>query len=223
MTYSSPNQILADDVANQFWNTYFSSQILSGTSFGTGSGAEGTARTVQYPQSDKSGAKTGQQSGTVYDLYYQNDSGFPSDPGSLSAPSRAITGTTLKASTSTMNGTNVFNAFKTEIDRFRGYYASYRWIVTRTYYHYQGNQTQTALDQTRARWSGSSAFTYTAPSNSLGSSDTATTSEFNTLFSNMSNNYASQRTGGSGITTTSSYTQCHNSCHTSCHGSRSRR
>jgi hypothetical protein len=222
MTYSSPNQILADDVANQFWNTYFSSQILSGTSFGTGSGASGDARTVQYPQTFK-GAKQGQTSGTVYDLYYQNDSGFPSDPGSLSAPSRAITGTTLKASTSTMNGTNVFNAFKTEINRFRGYYASYRWIVTRTYYQYQGNQTQTALDQTRARWSGSSAFTYTAPSNSLGSSDTATTSEFNTLFSNMSNNYASQRTGGSNITTTSSYTQCHNSCHTSCHGSRSRR
>ena len=221
MTYSSPNQILADDVANQFWNTYFSSQILSGTSFGTGSGASGKARTVQYPQTFK-GAKQSQTSGTVYDLYYQNDSGFPSDPGSTSGPSRAITGTTLKASTSTMNGTNVFNAFKSEINRFRGYYASYRWIVYRTYYQYQGNQSTTALDQTRARWSGSNAFTYTAPSNSLGSSDKVTTSEFNTLFSNMSNNYASQRTGGS-TSTTSSYTQCHNSCHSSCHGSRSRR
>jgi hypothetical protein len=222
MTYSSPNQILADDVANQFWSTYFSSQILSGTSFGTGSGASGAARTVQYPQLDKANAKIGQVNGTVYDLYYQNDSGFPSDPGSTSGPSRAITGTTLKASTSTMNGTNVFNAFKSEINRFRGYYASYRWVVTRTYYQYQGNQTITALDQTRARWSGSSAFTYTAPSNSLGSSDKVTTSEFNTLFSNMSNNYASQRTGGS-TTATSSYTQCHSSCHSSCHTSRGRR
>ena len=221
MTYSSNSKILADDVANQFWNTYFSSQVLSGTAFGTGSGASGKARTVQYPQTFK-GSKIGQTTGTVYDLYYQNDSGFPSDPGSTSSPSRAITGTTLKASTTTMNGTNVFNAFKSEINRFRGYYASYRWVVYRTYYQYQGTQYQTALDQTKARWSGSSAFTYTAPANSLGANDQVTTGEFDTLFSNMSTNYANQRSGGS-TTTTNSYTQCHNSCHSSCHGSRNRR
>jgi hypothetical protein len=192
MTYSSPNKILADDVANQFWNTYFGDDVLPGGSF------------------------------NLTNNSFTADSGFPSQPGSQYAPGRSITGTTLKASTSTMDGTNVFNAFKTEVNRFTGYYHSYTWLVHRTYYQYSGHLYQTAVNQSVSRWLSAGAWTYTAPSNNLGSSDRVTTGEFNTLFSSFASNYSTQSTSQS-ITDYDSYTQCHSSCHTSCHTSRSRR
>ena len=192
MTYSSNSKILADDVANQFWNTYFGSTVLAGGSFNL-----------------------------TYNTFASNP-GFPPQPGSENAPSRGITGTTLKASTSTMHGTNVFNAFKAEVNRFTGYYHSYRWYVSRTYYRYQGNQYQIAHDATVARWLSAGAWTYTAPSNNLGTNDQVTTGEFNTLFSNFASNYSSQSTAKT-ISDFDTYTMCHSSCHSSCHGSRSRR
>ena len=192
MTYSSGNKVLADDVSNQFWNTYFGGTVLAGGSFN-----------LQFNS-------------------FASDSGFPSQPGSENAPVRTITGTTLKASTSTMNSTNVFNAFKTEVNRFTGYYHSYRWYVSRTYYRYNGHLYETAVDQTVKRWVSAGAWTYTAPSNNLGSSDKVTTGEYNTLFSNFASNYSTQSTSKT-ISDFDSYTLCHSSCHTSCHGSRSRR
>lgn len=250
MTYSSGQIVIGDDVADRFWDGYFSSTIPAATTYVNGSTAGGTTNftnantvQVQYPQIDKSGSKIGQIAGTETRYWFQNDSNFPgsqSHPGTTSAPARAFEDTA-----GTITAAGIFNAVKTETQRFTTYNANVKWYVTRNWQTYttqgpasvsgpeglpyNGTHVATTLyqrahEQVKARWMTTSQFTFTDPANNIVADvDDVSTSEYDTLFSAFSTAYSTGTSGASSTTVASSYTQCHNSCHTSCHGSRSRR
>ncbi len=250
MTYSSGNIVIGDDVVDAFWNSYLSGNLSSGTSYVNGSTSGGTTNfsnantvQVQYPQTDKAGSKIGQIAGTTLRYWFQNDSNFPgsqSHPGSTSAPARALTDTA-----GTITAAGIFNAVKTETQRFTTYNANVKWYVTRNWetyttqgaaqisgpegLPYNGTHVATTLyqrahEQVKARWMTTSQFTFTDPANNIVADvDEVSTSEYNTLFSAFSTAYSTSKSGASSTTVASSYTQCHNSCHSSCHSSRSRR
>ena len=250
MTYSSGNIVIGDDVVDTFWNSYLSGNISSGTTYVNGSISGGTTNfsaantvTVQYPQTDKVGNKTGQVSGTSSTYWFQNDSNFPgsqSQPGSSSAPARE-----LNDITGNITAAGIFNAIKTETQRYTTYNSSVKWHVTRNWQTYttsgpstvygveglpyNGTHVATTLyqrahEQVKARWMTTPQFTFTDPANNIVADvDDVSTGEYNTLFQGFSSNYSSGKSTTSATTVAQSYTQCHNSCHTSCHGSRSRR
>ena len=249
MTYSSNNVVIGDDVVDQFWNAYLSGNISAGAAYVNGSTSGGTTNfsnantvQVQYPQTFK-GSKQGQISGTTLRYWFQNDSNFPgsqSHPGSASAPARA-----LNDITGDITAAGIFNAIKTETQRFTTYNSSVKWYVTRRWQTYRtsgpstiyGNEGlpyngthvattlyQRAHEQVKARWMSTSQFTFTDPTNNIVADvDDVSTGEYNTLFQSFSSNYSSAKSTASSTTVSQSYTQCHNSCHSSCHGSRSRR
>jgi hypothetical protein len=249
MTYSSENIVIGDDVVNTFWNSYLSGNLSSGTSYVNGSISGGTTNfsaanttTVQYPQTFK-GAKQGQVSASGNRYWFQSDSNFPgsqSQPGSSSAPARA-----LNDITGDITAAGIFNAIKTETQRYTTYNSSVKWYVTRRWQTYTtsgaaqiygpeglpyyGTHVATTLyqrahEQVKARWMTTSQFTFTDPANNIVADvDDISTGEFNTLFQGFSSNYSSAKSTASSTTVSQSYTQCHNSCHSSCHGSRGRR
>ncbi len=251
MTYSSGSTVFDTDVVNQFWNTYLSGNISAGSAYVNGSTSGGTTNfsnantaQVQYPQTNKSGQKTGQVTGTTTRYWFQNDSNFPgsqSHPGSTSAPARALT----SLGNVTIDASDIFDAVKTETQRFTTYNANVKWYVTRNWQTYttsgasqisgpeglpyNGTHVATTLyqrahEQIKARWMTTNQFTFTDPTNNIVAEvDDVSTGEYDTLFSGFSTAYSSGKGTASSTTVSTSYTQCHNSCHSSCHGSRSRR
>lgn len=233
MTYSKDSIVEGDDVVDRFWNSYLSGNLSSGASYVNGSKYGGTtnfsaANTYGY---------------TSY-YWFQRDSGFPgtqSQPGSAYAPARA-----LNDITGNITSAGIFNAIKTETQRYTTYNANVKWYVTRRWQTYRtqgawryrsGNEGlpyngthvattlyQRAHEQVKARWMTTSQFTFTDPANNIAANiDDISTGEYNTLFQSFSSNYSSAKSTASSTTVSQSYTQCHNSCHSSCHGSRGRR
>jgi hypothetical protein len=250
MVYSNPYIIIGDDVVDRFWYIYLSGNLSSGASYTSGTTSGGTTNfsaantvTVQYPVTNKANQKTGQTNGTTNRYWFQSDSNFPgsqSQPGSSSAPARA-----LDDITGVITAAGIFNAIKTETQRFTTYNSSVKWYVTRRWQTYTtsgaaqiygpeglpyyGTHVATTLyqrahEQVKARWMTTSQFTFTDPANNIVADvDDVSTDEFNTLFQGFSSNYSSAKSTASSTTVSQSYTQCHNSCHSSCHGSRGRR
>jgi hypothetical protein len=250
MTYNSGWEVQGDEVVDRFWDSYLSGNISSGTSYVNGSISGGTTNfsaantvTVQYPVTNKANQKTGQVNGTTNRYWFQSDSSFPgsqSQPGSSSAPARALTDIA-----GSITAAGIFNAIKTETQRFTKYNSNVKWYVTRNWQTYttsgpsqiygaeglpyNGTHVATTLyqrahEQVKARWMTTSQFTFTDPANNIVADvDDISTSEFNTLFQGFSSNYSSAKSTASSTTVSQSYTQCHNSCHSSCHTSRGRR
>lgn len=236
MSFQSGDIVFGEDVADRFWNSYLSGQVSSGQSYVNG---------VLY-----GGGTTNFSNANVvhYSIYYwfQNDSSFPgsqSHPGSASAPTRA-----LNDLYGDITAAGIFNAIKTETQRFTSYNANVKWYVTRNWQTYtvpavgggwavygpegrpyNGSPVATVLyqrahEQVKARWMTTSQFTFTDPANNIAANvDDVSTTEYNTLFQGFKDAYVSAKGSATSVTVYSSYTQCHNSCHYSCHGSRTRR
>ena len=233
MSFLTGDIVVGDEVTDRFWNSYLSGQVSSGQAYvngvlyGGGTTNFSNANTLYY---------------FVY-YWFQNDSNFPgsqSHPGSTSAPARA-----LNDITGNITAAGIFNAVKTETQRFTSYNANVKWYVTRRWQTYttsgaaqisgpeglpyNGTHVATVLyqrahEQVKARWMTTSQFTFTDPANSIVADvDDVSTSEYNALFESFKNAYVSAKGSAASTTVSSSYTQCHNSCHSSCHTSRSRR
>ena len=239
MAYSSGSTVIGDDVADAFWDSYFSgvlpvgSAYVNGVLYGGGTTNFSAANTIGF---------------TTY-YWFLNDSNFPgtqSQPGSTTEPSRNLTDIT-----GDITAAGIFSAIKNEVQRFTTYNSSVKWYVTRNWQTYttvpgsgssyggidgpEGRPKnadvqdhilyQRAHEQVKERWMTTSQFSFTDPVNNIVADvDDISTSEYNALFQSFADAYSSAVSSASLSTTVvSSYTQCHNSCHTSCHGSRTRR
>jgi hypothetical protein len=217
MTYNSGNNILASDVADRFWNDYFS---------GTIDVAQAYRDTGAQPSGNTPSGKF-----TVQTWYWQQEvvPRFSNAPNQArgSQPSRGIpasdfTGTpgggTIRGGTVTGS---IYNVCLTEVNRFRTFVNSFRWTSYRTLQTYGPAGQLTVYDSTKKRYALFNEFTPSA-TNNINSGDSITTSEFDSLFNSFAQVYAAQRAAGS-HTQATNYTICHNSCHSSCHRNRGRR
>ena len=210
MTYGSGNTVLAQDVADRFWNSYFSGQILAAQSF-VNTGAPSETRTYgKY----------------IVTYYYWNREIVPRFSNAPTQARGAQAGRNINAAQfgvgSTITASGVHTACKNECGRFSNFVNSFRWYSQRTLQNYAGNQTIVAYDQTKRRYAVFNEFSAASPGNTIAAGDTISTTEYDTLFNSFAQTYAAQRNAGAHIQYTP-YTICHTSCHTSCHRNRGRR
>ena len=217
MTYNSGNNILASDVADRFWNDYFSGQIDTAQSF-TNSGAVPSGSTP----SGKFSVQTWYWQQEVVPRFSNAPNQARGSQPSRGIPAADFTGTpgggTIRGGTVTGS---IYNVCLTEVNRFRTFVNAFRWTSYRTLQTYGPAGQRTVYDSTKKRYALFNEFTPSA-TNNIGSGDSIVTDEFESLFNSFAQVYATQR-GAGAHTQATNYTICHNSCHSSCHRNRGRR
>jgi len=219
MTYNSQNTILAADVANQFWNTYFATQIQN---------------SVAYPNSGSTRSYVVPSGKSFVNAYYWQREAVPRLGNAPPAARQGTPGRNIGAGQFTNTpgngiirggtGTGSIHAvLRTEVQRFSTLTQNFVWQVYRYYQRNTGpNQQFNVYNLGVRRYSTSSRF-QTNPNNTIVSNvDQISTGEFNALMESFAQTYAAQRNSSS-QQQSQSYTICHNSCHSSCHRNRGRR